>query len=53
MLCSIADILKSVHSILEEFIRERPEKIIYRLQHLCLDRGYDYDDVIEGVLERD
>lgn len=31
----------------------RPEKIVYRLHHLCLDRGYDYDDVIEGVLERD
>lgn len=31
----------------------RPEKIVYRLHHLCLDRDYDYDDVIEGVLERD
>jgi hypothetical protein len=26
---------------------------VYRLPHLCLDKGYDYDDVIAGLLERD
>jgi len=31
----------------------RPEKVGYRLHHLCLDKGYDYVDVIEGMLERD
>src|SRR5215471_2574973 len=31
----------------------RPEKVVYRLHHLCLDKGYDYEDVIEGMLERD
>lgn len=31
----------------------RPEKVVYRLHHLCLDKGYDYDDVIDGVSERD
>jgi putative transposase len=31
----------------------RPEKVVYRLHHLCLDKGYDYEDVIEGVLARD
>lgn len=31
----------------------RPEKGVYRLHHLCLDKGYDYDDVIAGMLERD
>jgi putative transposase len=32
---------------------ERPEKVVYRLHHLSLDAGYNYDDVIGGVLERD
>ncbi len=31
----------------------RPEKVVYRLHHLCLDKGYDYADVIAGMLERD
>ena len=31
----------------------RPERVIYRLHHLCLDKGYDYEDVIAGMLERD
>jgi putative transposase len=31
----------------------RPEKVVYRLPHLCLDKGYDYEDVIAGMLERD
>ena len=38
---------------LDSVIVPRPEKVVYRLHHLCLDKGYDYDDVIEGVLERD
>ncbi len=31
----------------------RPERGVYRLHHLCLDKGYDYDDVSAGMLERD
>lgn len=31
----------------------RPEKVVYRLHHICLDKGYDYADVIAGMLERD
>jgi putative transposase len=31
----------------------RPERVVYRLHHLCLDKGYDYEDVIAGMLERD
>jgi putative transposase len=31
----------------------RPERAVYRLHHLCLDKGYDYDDVIAGMLERE
>lgn len=31
----------------------RPQKVVYRIHHLCLDKGYDYEDVIEGVLGRD
>jgi putative transposase len=38
---------------LDEMVAERPEKRVYRLHHLCLDKGYDYADVIAGVLERD
>jgi putative transposase len=38
---------------LDAIIVNRPEKVVNRLHHLCLDKGYDYDDVIEGVLARD
>jgi len=38
---------------LDKIIVERPEKLIYRIHHLCLDKGYDYEDVIAGVLARD
>ena len=38
---------------LDGIVVERPEKVVYRLHHLCLDQGYDYADVIEGVQERD
>jgi putative transposase len=38
---------------LDHIVVERPSKVVYRLHHLCLDKGYDYDDVIAGVLERD
>jgi putative transposase len=31
----------------------RPEKVAYRLHHVCLDKGYDYEEVIAGMLERD
>lgn len=31
----------------------RPQKVVYRVHHLCLDKGYDYEDVIEGVLGRE
>jgi hypothetical protein len=32
---------------------ERPKRVINRLHHLSLDAGYDYADMVEGVLERD
>lgn len=38
---------------LDAIIVARPEKIIYRTHHLCLDAGYDYADIIAGVLARD
>ena len=31
----------------------RPEKVLKRVQHLCVDAGYDYAEVIAGLLERD
>ena len=38
---------------LDGIVVDRPEKAVYRLHHLCLDNGYNYADVIEGVEERD
>jgi transposase len=38
---------------LDQVVIPRPEKVVYRLHHLCLDKGYDYDDVVEGVRARD
>ena len=38
---------------LDGIVVDRPEKVVYRLHHLCLDNGYNYADVIEGVEERD
>jgi putative transposase len=38
---------------IDQIIVERPERLIYRIHHLCLDKGYDYEDVIAGVLARD
>src|ERR1041385_1239856 len=38
---------------LDGIIVQRPEKLIYRIHHLCLDKGYDYADVIAGALARD
>jgi transposase len=38
---------------LDKITVERPEKLIYRIDHLCLHKGYDYEDVIAGVLARD
>jgi len=38
---------------LDGIVVSQPEKVAYRLHHLCLDNGYDYDDVIDGVLERE
>ena len=32
---------------------ERPEKSVYRVQHLSLAAGYNYAEVIAGLLERD
>jgi putative transposase len=38
---------------LDSLAVERPEKVVYRLHHLSLDAGYNYADVITGVLARD
>lgn len=31
----------------------RPQKVVKRVHHLCVDAGYDYDEVITGMLDRD
>ena len=33
---------------LDGIVVNRPEKVVYRLHHLCLDKGYDYAEVIGG-----
>ena len=38
---------------LDGLVVERPEKVVYRLYHLCLDQGYDYAEVIQEVEQRD
>jgi transposase len=38
---------------LDAILVERPARVVNRLHHLSLDAGYDYEDVVEGVLERD
>ena len=38
---------------IDGIVVERPAKVVYRLHHLCLDKGYDYNDVIAGALDRD
>jgi putative transposase len=38
---------------LDSIPMERPPRRVYRLHHLCLDAGYDFEDVIDGVQERD
>ncbi len=37
---------------LDSILVERPKRVVNRLHHLSLDAGYDYADVVEGVLER-
>jgi putative transposase len=38
---------------IDGIVVERPAKVVYRLHHLCLDKGYNYNDVISGALDRD
>ena len=38
---------------LDGIVVDRPEKAVYRIHHLSLDKGYDYQDVVDGVLDRD
>ena len=38
---------------LDQLMAERPGKRVYRLHHLCLDKGYDYVDVVAGVRARE
>jgi putative transposase len=38
---------------IDEMVASRPERRVYRLHHLCLDKGYDYADIIAGMEERD
>lgn len=41
--------MKMVEATLEAMMIERPRPSTQRPQHLCLDKGYDYDDVRDLV----
>lgn len=38
---------------LDAVVVPRPPRRVYRVQHLCLDKGYDYDDTIADMHARD
>ena len=38
---------------LDDIIVPRPDRVTYRTHHLCLDKGYDYEDVTQAAFERD
>jgi putative transposase len=38
-------------AVLDAIMIERPERV-YRVHHLCADKGYDYDDVRQALVER-
>ena len=38
---------------LDRLVVERPKNVVYRRHHWCLDRGYEYAEVLEGTTQRD
>lgn len=38
---------------LDGLVADRSGKVVYRLHHLCLNKGYEYADVIEEFEERE
>ena len=38
---------------LDSLVVERPKNVVYRRHPWCLDRGYEYAEVLEGVTQRD
>jgi putative transposase len=43
--------MKLVHATIESIVVERPEPTDAQPQGMCLDKGYDYDDVREMLHE--
>lgn len=44
--------MKAAFSTLEAVVTARPPIKPYHPQHLCLDKGYDYPEIHEGVRDR-
>ena len=44
--------MKAAFSTLEAVVPPRPPITPYHPQHLCLDQGYDYPEIDEGVRDR-
>jgi transposase len=44
--------MKAAFSTLDAVVTPRPPITPYHLQQLCLDKGYDYPEIHEGVCER-
>jgi len=43
--------MKLVRATLDNIVVERPQPTAEQMQHLCLDKGYDYDEVRAIVAE--
>src|SRR2546422_11484896 len=44
--------MKLVEATLDHIMIERPEPTEQHPQHLCLDAGYDYDEIFEAARDR-
>jgi putative transposase len=44
--------MKAVFDTLDGIVVERPPLRPYHLQHICLDKGYDFPEIERGVIDR-
>ena len=44
--------MKAAFDTLDGIVVERPPPAPYHRQHLCLDKGYDFPEIEDGVIER-
>jgi putative transposase len=44
--------MKAIFDTLDGIVVERPPRRPYHLQHICLDKGYDFPEIERGVIDR-